>query len=169
MFCHRNENDHGFVVFCADLSFHRYVYRTLEIGTYKKNYRGLHLKDGQFFSITTERQQFRIRCEYILRISLVNEALHKVLKITVSLKIDNQSYSFDIFTVDSKLLSLSCNREKLSVFQVQTPVYVPISNVTYTSGKINHRRIRQNHRHFHSGEKKVSLYRGSNSRPPCHH
>ena len=32
----------------------------LEIGTYEKSYRGLNMEDGQFFSITTERRQFRI-------------------------------------------------------------------------------------------------------------
>ena len=41
------------------------VYRTLEIGTYEKSYRGLNLEDGQFFSITTERRQFRTRCDNI--------------------------------------------------------------------------------------------------------
>ena len=41
------------------------IYLSLEIGTYEKNYRGLNLEDGQFFSITTVRRQFRIRCEHI--------------------------------------------------------------------------------------------------------
>ena len=27
IFCHRNENDNGFVVFCGDLSFHWYIGR----------------------------------------------------------------------------------------------------------------------------------------------
>ena len=27
IFCHRNENDDGFVVFCSDLSFHWYIGR----------------------------------------------------------------------------------------------------------------------------------------------
>ena len=39
--------------------------RTLEIDTYEKSYKGLNLEDGQIFSITTERQQFRLRCQYI--------------------------------------------------------------------------------------------------------
>ena len=58
-FCHRNENDDGFVVLCGDLSFHWYI-RTLEIGTYEQSYRGLNLEDRQFFSITFVKQQFRI-------------------------------------------------------------------------------------------------------------
>ena len=65
IFYHRNEIDHALVVFCGDLSFHWYIYRTLEIGTYEKSYRGLNLEDGQFFSITTLRWPFQIRCEYI--------------------------------------------------------------------------------------------------------
>ena len=50
---------------------------------------------------------------------MVNEALHQVIKNNrVSLKRDNLSNSLDILTADLKLPSHSCNREKLSVFQV---------------------------------------------------
>ena len=41
------------------------IYRTLEIGPYEQSNRGLNLEDRQFFSITTERWQFLISCEYI--------------------------------------------------------------------------------------------------------
>ena len=61
------------------------------------------------------------------KLKLVNKALHQVIKNNrVSLKIDNQSNSLDIFTADSKLPSYSCNRERLSIFQVKTPVTVLI-------------------------------------------
>ena len=36
-----------------------HLYRTLEIGTYEKSYRGLNLEDGQYFSIPTEHSNYK--------------------------------------------------------------------------------------------------------------